>query len=179
MSIFSKRAEKAQKLMAEQGVDWLFVQPGTDMQYMTDYKAHKMERLVMLCLPVEGKPSFITPGFEVPRFKLSGVDVFYDLLPWEETDDPMDHVANLVGDKPAKIAIDEPTICRIARTFDIGDVCSIDRLSQIFNKMFISLLRFYFAPASFGSSMIISLFALLALERAERPLSSIASTLAP
>ncbi len=47
MSIFEKRCEKAQKLMAEAGIDFLFIGGGTDMKYMTDYSHGESERLAL------------------------------------------------------------------------------------------------------------------------------------
>lgn len=94
--------------MTEERINYLFVGPSTDMKYICDYECHALERLRLFVLPVDGKPSFITPSFEVRRFELMGVDVFFDLLPWEETEDPMDLVADLVD--PAKtttIAVDD------------------------------------------------------------------------
>ncbi len=72
MSIFEKRCEKAQKLMAEAGIDFLFVGGGTDLKYMTDYSHGESERLALFVIPVEGKGSFIGPRFEMPWFEHSG-----------------------------------------------------------------------------------------------------------
>lgn len=107
MSIFEKRCEKAQKLMAEEGIDYLFVGPGSDMRYIISYVCGQSERLRLFVLPVDGKPSFIGPLFEMPRFELSGTKTFFDLLPWEEHEDPIDLVANLVDPKTVTIAIDD------------------------------------------------------------------------
>ncbi len=94
--------------MTKNGIDYLFVGSGTDMGYICDYTCNPNERLRLFILPVDGKPSFITPAFEAPRFKLGNINVFFDLIPWEETEDPMNLVADLVNPKKAsKIALDD------------------------------------------------------------------------
>jgi Xaa-Pro aminopeptidase len=94
--------------MEKEGIDYLFVGPGTDMAYICNYGCSPMERLRLFVLPINGKPSFITPAFEAPRFKLGNVDLFFDLLPWEENEDPVDVVEDLVGSaKPEVIAVDD------------------------------------------------------------------------
>ncbi len=107
LSIFEKRCRKAQMLMTEAGIDFMFIGGGTDMKYMTDYSHGESERLALFVLPVEGKGSFIGPRFEMPRFEHSGTKVFFDLLAWDEWEDPVDFVAELVGPKAATIAIND------------------------------------------------------------------------
>ena len=108
MSVFEKRCARAQQLMAEKGIHFLFVGPGSDMRYLTNYSAMQLERLNLFILPVEGKPSYIGPLFEMPRFELSKTKTFFELLPWKEHEDPVDIVAKLAD--PAKkvvIALDD------------------------------------------------------------------------
>jgi len=108
LDIFVERCNEAQKLMRDKGIDYVFVGPSTDMEYICNYEVTPMERLRLFVLPKQGKSSFITPAFEVPRFKLGGMNVFFELLPWEETEDPMDLVARLVPlDRPATVAVDD------------------------------------------------------------------------
>ena len=108
MSIFEKRCERAQQLMSEKGIDFLFVGPGSDMLYLSNYRAMASERLAVFILPAEGKPSFIGPMFEMPRFELSKTETFYDLLAWEEHEDPVSLIAKLVDPaKKATIAVDD------------------------------------------------------------------------
>ena len=107
MSIFERRCEKAQALMAEAGIDFLFIGGGTDMKYMTDYSHGESERLALFVLPADGKGSFIGPRFEMPRFEHSGTKVFFDLQAWDEWEDPVDYVEDLVGQKAVTIAIND------------------------------------------------------------------------
>jgi len=108
LSVFEKRCERAQQLMAEKGIDFLFVGPGSDMRYLTNYNAMQSERLNLFILPMEGKSSYIGPLFEMPRFELSKTKTFFELLPWEEQEDPLDLVAKLADPaKKATIALDD------------------------------------------------------------------------
>jgi Xaa-Pro dipeptidase len=108
LDVFEERCSKAQKLMTKNAIDYLFVGPGgADLGYICNYKIMPGERLRLFVLPAHGKASFITPAFEVPVFKLRGLNLFFDLVCWEETEDPMDHVSRLVGTRPATIAVDD------------------------------------------------------------------------
>ena len=94
--------------MAKEGIDYLFVGPGSDMLYMSNYRTMASERLAVFILPVEGKPSFVGPLFEMPRFELSKTKTFFDLLAWEEHEDPVDLVAKDVDPaRPATIGVDD------------------------------------------------------------------------
>lgn len=107
MSEFEKRCERAQALMAENGFDYLLIGGGTDLKYMTNYSHGQSERLSVFVLPVDGKGSYIGPQFEMPRFEHSGTHVFFDLLPWEEWEDPVDLVASIVGESRATVALND------------------------------------------------------------------------
>jgi len=43
----------------------------------------------------------------MPRFEHSGTKVFFDLLAWDEWEDPVDLVSELVGPKAVKIAVND------------------------------------------------------------------------
>ncbi|UCD43814.1 MAG: aminopeptidase P family N-terminal domain-containing protein, partial [Candidatus Bathyarchaeota archaeon] len=58
-------------------------------------------------LPVEGRGSFIGPQFEMPHFEHSGTQVFFDLLPWEEWEDPVGLVAGIIGESKATVALND------------------------------------------------------------------------
>lgn len=104
--IFYDRCKRAQGLMGKKGIDYLFVDVGSDMFYLTNYETYKLERLVLFVLPREGQSYMITPSFEVPRFELGGIKAFFDVRAWEETEDPMDILTYLVDPaKPATIGL--------------------------------------------------------------------------
>ncbi len=57
-------------------------------------------------VPVQGRPRMIIPAFEAVKLEVEGHDVFYDVLTWEETEDPIAHVAT-TADPRATIAVGE------------------------------------------------------------------------
>jgi len=108
LSIYEKRVEIAQELMAKEGVDYLFLGGGTDIRYLINYSHGESERLGVFILPSKGKGTYVGPQFEMPRFQLSKIKVFYDLLGWWEHEDPVEKVASIVSNsKKIKIAISD------------------------------------------------------------------------
>jgi len=81
--------------MRELGVDVLLLSVGPDLPYLAGYQAMPLERLTMLVLPVDGAGSLVVPRLEAPRVT-EHPDLF-SIVPWEETDDPVELVARLCG----------------------------------------------------------------------------------
>jgi len=80
--------------MRELGVDVLLLSTGADLPYLTGYEAMSLERLTMLVLPAHGDAALVVPRLEAPRV-VERPDAF-EVLPWDETDDPIEVVAGLV-----------------------------------------------------------------------------------
>jgi Xaa-Pro aminopeptidase len=95
--------------MDELGVDALLCSVGADLPYLTGYEAMPLERLTMLVLPRRGDAHLVVPRLEAPRVEPQP-DVF-DVVPWEETDDPIALVARIAG-APNKVAIGDQTWAR-------------------------------------------------------------------
>jgi Xaa-Pro aminopeptidase len=81
--------------MGELGVDAVLLSVGPDLPYLTGYEAMPLERLTMLVLPVDGDATLVVPRLEALRV-VERPDVF-GLRAWDETDDPVAIVAELVG----------------------------------------------------------------------------------
>ena len=81
--------------MGELGVDVLLLSVGPDLPYLTGYEAMPLERLTMLVLPRDGDARLVVPRLEAPRV-VPQPDLF-EIVPWDETDDPIALVARLVG----------------------------------------------------------------------------------
>jgi Xaa-Pro aminopeptidase len=92
--------------MAEVGVDALLLSLGADLPWLTGYEAMPLERLTMLVLPVDADATLVVPRLEAPRVD-ERPEVF-SIRPWSETEDPVEVVADLVGDRPT-IAISDRT----------------------------------------------------------------------
>ena len=85
-SLYQDRCAEAQAHMAREGLDYLFVAPSSDMQYLVGYAGHITERLTLFVLPAQGEPVMVLPAFEADRMK--PLAAFFSLRTWEETEDP-------------------------------------------------------------------------------------------
>lgn len=83
-----ERLAAAQTALQEHEVDALVVSVGSDLPYLTGYRAMPLERITALVLPTTGDPALFVPALEAPR-----VDTFIEVRPWGETDDPFDRIA--------------------------------------------------------------------------------------
>jgi Xaa-Pro aminopeptidase len=79
--------------MDEKGIDVLLLSLGLDLPYITGYHAMPLERLTMLVVPREGEAQLVIPRMEAARVvPQPGV---FDILPWGETENPVEIVARL------------------------------------------------------------------------------------
>ncbi len=96
------RVARARAEMARHGVDVLLLSVGRDLPYLSGYEAMPLERLTMLVVPRDGDATLVIPRLEAPRVaEQPGV---FSLRPWNETDDPVAIVADLVG-RPSVAAV--------------------------------------------------------------------------
>jgi Xaa-Pro aminopeptidase len=86
---YSHRVVKLQELMSEIGVGATLLSVGADLPYFTGYEAMPTERLTMLVVPVVGDPILFIPRLEAPRVVAGD----FEMLAWDETDDPVALVA--------------------------------------------------------------------------------------
>jgi Xaa-Pro aminopeptidase len=99
-SVYLDRVDRARRAMAASGVDVLLLSVGDDLPYLTGYEAMPLERLTMLVLPADGDATLVVPRLEAPRVEPQpGV---FEVLPWNETEDPLSIVAGLA--KTAHVA---------------------------------------------------------------------------
>ena len=107
LSEFQARIEKAQSLMADQGLDALYLHAGTSLYYFTGMRWHGSERMVGAILTQAGAPRFIAPAFEkgtLEQFML----VKGEVITWDEHQNPYAIFAEHVG-SIATLGIDEAT----------------------------------------------------------------------
>lgn len=95
MTAFADRMARVRAAMERQGVDALLLSVGADLPWLTGYEAMPLERLTMLVLPREGDATLFVPRLEAPRV-VERPEAF-SLVPWGETDDPVELVAGAVG----------------------------------------------------------------------------------
>ncbi len=92
------RIEKARRLMIENGLDAIFLEPGTTLQYFTGIHWGHSERMTAAVLPARGEIAYICPAFEEAR--LREMVVFGDdVRVWEEHESPFVRVAEILAGK--------------------------------------------------------------------------------
>jgi Xaa-Pro aminopeptidase len=106
---YGDRVARARARMDELGVDVLLLSVGADLPYFTGYEAMPLERLTMFVLPRAGDPKLVVPRLEAPR--VAERPGLFEVVPWDETDDPVALVARLAA-RPAVAAIGDQTWAR-------------------------------------------------------------------
>ena len=94
------RIDKAQRLMAEQGIGALVIEPGTTMSYFTGVSWWPSERAFALVLPARGEPGWVCPAFEEARAR-ELIRFGEDVRTWQEDESPFRLIAGLLRDRGA------------------------------------------------------------------------------
>jgi len=103
------RIERVRERMAALDVDALLLSLGADLPWLTGYEAMPLERLTMLVLPRDGDATLVVPALEAPRVRED--PTLFAMRPWQETEDPVAIVAELVGSRRS-LAISDRTWAR-------------------------------------------------------------------
>lgn len=102
-----ERIAGARRGLVQEGFDALLVTPGADLRYLTGYDALPLERLTCLVLPASGQPWLVVPALEEPAAHASPMSrLGVQILPWQETEDPVALVAGLLGGA-STVALDD------------------------------------------------------------------------
>src|SRR3954463_12001533 len=83
--------------MDEVGVDCFLLSRAPALPWLTGYTAMPLERLTMLVLPADGDATLAVPRLEAPRVQPD--PTLFAVRPWEETEDPVAIVAELLGSR--------------------------------------------------------------------------------
>ena len=92
------RIEKAQRLMAENNIDAILLEPGSAMLYFTGVNWWRSERLTTVIIPREGDIGVVTPFFEEPSVRES-MTFGDDVRAWNEHENPFERVAGFLKDR--------------------------------------------------------------------------------
>jgi Xaa-Pro aminopeptidase len=107
---FAARIARVRARMVETGIDALLLSVGPDLPYLTGYEAMPLERLTMLVLPRTGDTRLVIPRLEVPR--VTSRPELFEIVAWEETDDPIELVAAVIRRSARRVAIGDHTWAR-------------------------------------------------------------------
>jgi Xaa-Pro dipeptidase len=103
------RVAKAQRLMAENNLDAILLEPGSAMLYFTGVSWWRSERLTAVIIPREGDIGIVTPFFEEPSVRES-MTFGDDVRTWNEHENPIERVAGILKDRnltSGRIGIEE------------------------------------------------------------------------
>ncbi len=104
------RIAKAQRLMAEQKIDAIYIESGTSMYYFTGMRWGQSERMFALVIPQRGDIAWVCPKFEEERARELIKIGTNDIRTWEEDESPYRRVAQIIQDRgirSGRIGIEE------------------------------------------------------------------------
>lgn len=101
------RLDRVRAAMQRDGTDLLLIGPSADLRWLVGYHALALERLTLLLVPADGAATLVTPALETPRARAAGVADHAAIVDYEETDDPVALVADLVGPRLGTVAVQD------------------------------------------------------------------------
>ena len=93
-----QRVAKAQRLMREQGLGAVLIEPGASLTYFTGVRWGRSERLTAALIPAQGEALVVTPFFEEPSVRES-LAIPAEVRTWQEDEDPLKLVAGALRDR--------------------------------------------------------------------------------
>ena len=103
------RIEKARRLMKDNRIAAIYLEPGSSMFYFTGMRWGLSERMFGLVIPARGEIAWVCPKFEEERAR-ELIKVGEDIRTWEEDDSPYRRVAEIFRDRglrPGRIGMEE------------------------------------------------------------------------
>jgi len=92
------RIEKARRLMTDNGIGAMFLEPGSSMFYYTGVRWGLSERPFGVVIPAKGDLAYISPGFEEERAR-ELTKFSNDVRVWQEDESPYRLVAQILRDR--------------------------------------------------------------------------------
>jgi len=92
------RIEKARRLMVENKIAAIFLEPGSSMYYYTGIHWGLSERMFGMVLPAQGEIAYVVPGFEEARAR-ELIRFGKDVRVWQEDEPPGMRVAEVLKDR--------------------------------------------------------------------------------
>jgi Xaa-Pro aminopeptidase len=108
--VHEERLDRVRTRLGELEVDALLLSVGADLPWLTGYEAMPLERLTMLVVPRDAFATLVVARLEAPRVE-ERPDVF-SVRSWEETEDPVAIVADLIPNGARRVAVGDQTWAR-------------------------------------------------------------------
>jgi Xaa-Pro dipeptidase len=105
------RIEQARRLMAENKIDAVYLEPGSSLYYFSGVPWHNSERMFALIIPQKGELAWVCPAFEEARAR-ELIRFGTDIRVWQEDDSPYKVVAGILKDRAIRtgtVAMEEQT----------------------------------------------------------------------
>ena len=109
MTEYTQRIAEARRVMDARGIDALCLSVGSDLPYLSGYRAMPLERVTMLVVPRAGRAHLVVPGLEAPRVSVPANA--FEVVGWAESDDPIAAIDGYLEDA-ATVAIGDETWAR-------------------------------------------------------------------
>src|ERR1043166_7521454 len=103
------RIDRARRLMTENGLGAIFLEPGSSMVYFTGTRWGLSERTFGLVIPARGELAWVAPAFEEQRAR-EVIKFSDDLRVWQEDESPYAKVAQILRDRgvsTGKVGVEE------------------------------------------------------------------------
>lgn len=103
------RIEQARRLMVQNHIDAIVLEPGSSMTYFTGVPWGLSERPFVAVIPARGELAFVTPAFEEMRAR-EVIKFSNDIRVWQEDESPYRVVAQILRDRGAgtgRVGIEE------------------------------------------------------------------------
>src|SRR3569832_1505897 len=91
------RIDKAQRLLREQHIDAIYIEPGSSMFYYTGMRWGTSERMLAMVLPARGEIAWVCPKSEEERAR-ELIQIGTDIRTWEEDESPYQRVEQILKD---------------------------------------------------------------------------------
>ena len=91
------RIARAQRLMREQGIAAILIEPGSSMRYYTGVSWWPSERTFATVIPASGSPAWVCPAFEEARAR-ELIRFGDDIRLWQEEESPFALIAAILKD---------------------------------------------------------------------------------
>jgi Xaa-Pro dipeptidase len=95
------RVEKAKRLMRENRIGAIYLEPGSSMFYFTGTRWGLSERMFGLVIPARGEVAWVCPKFEEERAR-ELIKIGTDIRTWEEDESPYKRVAEIFRDRQVR-----------------------------------------------------------------------------
>lgn len=92
------RIDKARRLMRQNRIDAIYIEPGSSMFYYTGVRWSPSERMFAVVIPARGEIAWVCPKFEEERAR-ELINIGNDIRTWEEDESPYKSVAEIFRDR--------------------------------------------------------------------------------